>query len=91
MNGWGLFYALRNEIDKAVITCELNVAFHPETYSAYNALGKVYLYKKRPLDALKSFKRSLALYPTEDNDAHAMLDRMRQKAPPENRHLFEQP
>lgn len=87
----GLFYVQENEIDKAVITCELNVEFHPETYSAYNVLGKVYLYKKRPLDALKSFKKSLALYSGEDNDAHVMLDKMRQKAPPEKRHLFKQP
>ena len=84
----GLFYAQKNELDKAVRTCKLNVEFHSATYSAYNALGKVYLYQKKPMEAITSFKKSLTLYSGEKNDAHIMLERMRQKAPPEKQHLF---
>ena len=72
-----------------MVTCELNTEFHPKRFSAYNALGKVYLYQQRPLDALKAFKKSLALHSGDDNDAHIILEKMRQKAPPDKRHLFE--
>ena len=85
----GRYYIQEKKYNYAVAVLELAVLTHTENHNALNALGRAYVWEKQPVLAIKMFKKSIQLNPGKSNDAYLMLNKLRKKAPPAMRHLFE--
>ena len=58
------FFKVLRQTDPLLKEAEMWVKRHPNDASGYNNLGIVYLARRRPDDAIKSYKRAISLAPT---------------------------
>ncbi|MEO6133059.1 MAG: DUF2911 domain-containing protein, partial [Saprospiraceae bacterium] len=72
LNAYG--YQLLNQAknDEAIHIMMLNTKNHPESANAWDSLGEAYAINGDKANAIKSFKKSLSLNPTEGTKANSM-------------------
>lgn len=67
LNGWGYALLEQNRLDDAVAVFSSNVGYYPENAYAHDALGDALLAADRRTEALRSYRRSLELDPSNEN------------------------
>ena len=72
LNAYGYQLINQGKNDEAIQILMLNTQNHPESANAYDSLGEAYAIKGDKDNAIKNFKKSLSLNPTEATKANSM-------------------
>lgn len=65
LNGYGYQLLGQNQVDKAIEVLAMNTQRFPASANAWDSLGEAYVTKGDNKNAIKNFKKSLSLNPTE--------------------------
>lgn len=71
LNGLGYRSLQRNDVDRAVMLFERNVANHPMSWNVYDSLGQAYITAGRTDDAVEAYTRALELVERGDDTNQA--------------------
>ncbi|MEP6646159.1 MAG: DUF2911 domain-containing protein [Saprospiraceae bacterium] len=72
LNTYGYQVLNQGKSDEAIHILMLNTQNHPESANAWDSLGEAYAIKGDKENAIKNFKKSLSLNPTEATKANSM-------------------
>jgi hypothetical protein len=67
LNSLGYQLLEQKRYEPAIAVLELNAAEHPRSANAYDSLGEAYMSAGRPEAAIRSYRKSLELDPTNEN------------------------
>src|SRR6185503_1391888 len=72
LNAYGYQLLNQGSNDEAIHVLTVNTEKHPESANAWDSLGEAYAIKGDKENAIKNFKKSLSLNPTEATKANSM-------------------
>jgi hypothetical protein len=75
INGLGYRLLEARRFDQAIPILQLNAAEHPSSPNVYDSLGEAYMLAGKPEQAIRSYRKSLALDPANEN-ARSMLEQL---------------
>lgn len=76
LNLLGYYLIGKNRLDDAIVVLKLNAKEYPKSFNVYDSLGEAYMYNGNLWRAKRNYKKSLRLYPMNEN-GKAMLEKIR--------------
>ena len=73
LNEWGYKLIQDNELEKALEVFKLNTILYPQSWNAYDSYGEALYASNKTGEAIKMYKKSIALNPENENGKKVLL------------------